>query len=494
MRVFISYTHDSEEHKDRVWELSAALRNDGIDCTIDEQLFSPPEGWPRWSRDQIHESQFVLVVATETYKRRYEGKDEPGKGLGAKWEGFVITQELYETEGKNSKFIPIVFSREDAYHIPLELQGATRYDLGIPANYDRLFRHLTNQPARVVPPVAPQIRRMPPIGAQLDIRFKPLLARERQVPKRSTDNTGSLMVNIFDGTRQLIGADTQILLRIIDGNQKQILNQFYTVPNILIKGLPIYNNFGDNYTVLASAKGYKQAGFVPVKMLAGTVQSIDLMLLPSNGNFNFRDALWPTLKQTHPNFAAILAQGAADDNAAQDRYTQLMENEPASLASFLNLATAMSAINLPEGTPLDYIKGVIWDNTFAQDRFFGWSDPKIIDQIITATLQGEFAPEPDPSIFHGTATRSWKHIQFGEANVQLTFHENDPTMQIDGINCVKIEPSIDYYKELAAHFLLEVAVNAISHTITDPKQVYVLRWMADRHAGVPNFNPPYVIV
>ena len=105
MRVFISYSHDSQGHRDRVWELSAALRNDGIDCTIDEQLFSPPEGWPRWSKDQIHESKFVLVVATETYKTRYEGKDAPGEGLGAKWEGFVITQELYETEGKNDKFI-----------------------------------------------------------------------------------------------------------------------------------------------------------------------------------------------------------------------------------------------------------------------------------------------------------------------------------------------------------------------------------------------------
>jgi hypothetical protein len=29
----------------------------------------------------------------------------------------------------------------------------------------------------------------------------------------------------------------------------------------------------------------------------------------------------------------------------------------------------------------------------AQDRFFGWADPNIIDQIIQATAQGEFAPE-----------------------------------------------------------------------------------------------------
>jgi len=195
----------------------------------------------------------------------------------------------------------------------------------------------------------------------------------------------------------------------------------------------------------------------------------------------------------YPRFAALLAHGAADNNAAQDRYSQLMENQPASLASFFNLATAMSAINLPVGTPLDYIKEVIWDNPFTPDRFLGWADPKIIEQVKLATLQGEFAPEADPWLFQPGATSSWKQIQFGEANVQLTFHEGQ-TKQIDGINCVMIEPDIDYYKDLGAHFLLEVVVNAVSHTLTDPKQIYVLRWIAGRHARVPEFNPPYTLV
>jgi hypothetical protein len=311
------------------------------------------------------------------------------------------------------------------------------------------------------------------------------------MPNGST--TGSLMVNVYDGTRQPMRAGTKVLLRVLDGNQKQLVSDYYTDPHILVEPLPIYDNFGDNYAVWISADGYVAAGFYPIKMVAGTVQSVDVMLLPSNGNFNFRDGLWATLKQTHPEFAAILAQGPANDAVAEVRYTQLMEMQPGSLASFLNLATAMSGIKLNDGTPLDYLKGVIWDNTFAPDRFFGWADPKLIDQIIALTPK-EFAPELDPGFFHGTATRSWKQIRFGEANVQLTFHENDPREQIGGINCLKIEPDMDYYKDPLAHFLLEVAVNAITHSLTDPKQVYVLRWMAGRQAGVPDFNPPYVIV
>ena len=131
------------------------------------------------------------------------------------------------------------------------------------------------------------------------------------MPNDST--TGSLMVSIFDGTRQVVSAGTQVLLRVRDGNQKELVSQYYAGPSILLNGLPIYNNLGDNYTVVVSADGYKDAGFTPIKMLAGTVQSIDLMLVRSDGTFNFRDALWPTLKQTHPNFAALLAQGAADE-------------------------------------------------------------------------------------------------------------------------------------------------------------------------------------
>jgi hypothetical protein len=50
-----------------------------------------------------------------------------------------------------------------------------------------------------------------------------------------------------------------------------------------------------------------------------------------------------------------------------------------------------------------------------------------------------------------------------------------------------VEPDIDYYKDLLAHALLEVAANQLTHTLTDPRQVYVLRWIAGRRANIPNF-------
>ena len=53
-----------------------------------------------------------------------------------------------------------------------------------------------------------------------------------------------------------------------------------------------------------------------------------------------------------------------------------------------------------------------------------------------------------------------------------------------------VEADIDYYRDPLAHTLLEVAINKLTHGLTDPRQVYVLRWMAGRHGGVPNFEPP----
>jgi hypothetical protein len=152
----------------------------------------------------------------------------------------------------------------------------------------------------------------------------------------------------------------------------------------------------------------------------------------------------------------------------------------------------MKAIQLPNNTPLDYFKEILWDESLAQDRFFGYADKSIVDQVRRAAMEHEFAPEPNPGLFHPDATSSFKQIQFGEANVQLTFHEKD-TKKIDGVDCIKIEPDIDYFQDLGAHTLLEVIPNSITHGLTDPKKVYVLRWIAGRHAGVPEFAPPYTI-
>jgi hypothetical protein len=80
-KVFISYSHDTARHQERVLDLADRLRADGIDAEIDQYNDAPPEGWPLWCERQIEIADFVLMVCTEAYHRRVRGEGAPGKGL-----------------------------------------------------------------------------------------------------------------------------------------------------------------------------------------------------------------------------------------------------------------------------------------------------------------------------------------------------------------------------------------------------------------------------
>lgn len=152
-RVFISYSHDSDDHKRRVLELSDRLRDHNVDCYIDQYETSPPEGWPLWMIRQVTSADYVLVVCTESYHRRFLREELPGKGLGSTWEGAIITLELYEAQEGNSKFIPIYFDDDARRHIPIILRGATSYPTGTEKGFWDVFRHVTNQVLVTKPPL-----------------------------------------------------------------------------------------------------------------------------------------------------------------------------------------------------------------------------------------------------------------------------------------------------------------------------------------------------
>jgi hypothetical protein len=160
-KVLISYSHDSREHKDRVLGLSNRLREEGIDCTIDQYLLVPAEGWPRWMEKQIRESDFVLMVCTETYYRRVLGEEDPGRGRGVRWEGHLIYEAIYQADTQNTKFIPVVLEADGSRWIPSVLRSTNYYDLRTEDGYEELYRRLTNRP-RARKPDLGKLRSLPP--------------------------------------------------------------------------------------------------------------------------------------------------------------------------------------------------------------------------------------------------------------------------------------------------------------------------------------------
>ena len=301
-------------------------------------------------------------------------------------------------------------------------------------------------------------------------------------------NTGKIILQVVNGARQPFMGDVGI--RLFDGDKNGGAQITRKGPTIIIDNVPCFDNTRDNYTVLVSADGMVQTGYFPVKVAPNTLRPVFLMLLARNGGFNFNQAHWSNIATSHPQLQKIFGADMTDGKAARDRYESLLEDRGIAAAAMWNILTAMGQLQLSSGTALSYLRQVRWDETLQQDRFFGFADRAVLVQMQIAVAQKKFQPEVGSAMFHPGATSSFKQVQFGEANVQLTFHENDPAP--DG--CISVEPDMDYFQDLAGHALIEVLDNTLTGKNSDPKTIYALRWIAGMQAGVPEFNPAYTIV
>ncbi len=171
-KIFISYSHDSDEHCQQVLALSDRLNKNSIDCDIDQYLNgSPSEGWPLWMERMLEKATHVLVVCTEIYWKRVQGKEKPGKGKGVKWECLLTYQDIYDNDSLNSKFVPVIFQETDAAYIPKPLKSGSHYNLSEDESYEMLCRFLTEQPL-VVKPVPEVNLNLPPKNTQKPARSK----------------------------------------------------------------------------------------------------------------------------------------------------------------------------------------------------------------------------------------------------------------------------------------------------------------------------------
>jgi SEFIR domain len=159
-KVFISYSHDTVEHQERVLSLADRLRADGIDAEVDQYNAAPPEGWPLWCERQIAAADVVLMVCTETYYRRVSGNEEREMGLGVVWEARIIRQLLYDAGAISDKFVPVLFSDASPEQIPTPIKGWTCYIVDTEDGYEELYRRLTGQP-RLLRPALGTIRPLP---------------------------------------------------------------------------------------------------------------------------------------------------------------------------------------------------------------------------------------------------------------------------------------------------------------------------------------------
>lgn len=301
----------------------------------------------------------------------------------------------------------------------------------------------------------------------------------------SEATTATVAVQLYEAPNKKAQGDYTFFVRLSNHHDiERVLNGPGAQFNLSI---PFHDNLYDDYTVVIVPDGYRQFGTF-LKANAKKETSLNALLIPSQPRLVFLP--WDAFQKQFPAAAAVFRLRVSEPEA-HSLYDRMIQEKPLAVACLLNLVAAMSDIKLAaDETPLTYLMGVLWDNTFAQDRFFGYVDPALIPLVKAAARDGQFAPEPNPGQFHAGATCSFKQIQYDFSNVQLTFHEKD-TKEIGGKTCVLFEPDMDLYKDLLAHGVLEVLPNLIRKGLTLPLDVLTLRWSDTVGTDSPLFDPGY---
>jgi len=147
--VFISYSHDTREHKAWVASLAQQLVDKGVDVLFDQWDLGPGDDVPKFMEQAVARADRVLMICTEAYVR----KADDGKG-GVGYEAMVVTGELVRDLGTN-KFVPIVRQTNDPKTLPRCVSTRFYVDFGEGADseesFEVLLRELHNVPKLAKP-------------------------------------------------------------------------------------------------------------------------------------------------------------------------------------------------------------------------------------------------------------------------------------------------------------------------------------------------------
>lgn len=150
-KVFISYSHDSPEHKRWVSELAARLRHSGVDAILDQWDLGLGDDITRFMQRGIVNADRVLVVCTDDYVV----KANAGEG-GTGYECMIVNAQLVQNLGTD-KFIPIIRQASGKAKTPTFLgtrfYADFRNDKHFEAECEKLIRALHKMPIVQKPPL-----------------------------------------------------------------------------------------------------------------------------------------------------------------------------------------------------------------------------------------------------------------------------------------------------------------------------------------------------
>jgi len=149
-KVFISYSHDSQQHKKWVLDFATRLRNTGVDAALDQWDLKPGDDLAHFMETHVAASDRVLMVCTERYVERANA----GAG-GVGYEKMILTADLLKRIDSN-KIIPII--RQAGTHVvPTFLRSKLFIDFSredqFEFSFDELIRTIHGAPLYVKPAI-----------------------------------------------------------------------------------------------------------------------------------------------------------------------------------------------------------------------------------------------------------------------------------------------------------------------------------------------------
>lgn len=149
-KVFISYSHDTMDHKKWVMELATRMRNNGIDSIIDQWELKPGDDLPHFMETNLESSDKVIMICTE----KYVDKANSGTG-GVGYEKMIVTSSLLRNIDEN-KIIPII-KQVSTKKLPTFLKTKLYIDFSktedLEFSFDELIRTIHNSPVYKKPEI-----------------------------------------------------------------------------------------------------------------------------------------------------------------------------------------------------------------------------------------------------------------------------------------------------------------------------------------------------
>lgn len=136
-KVFISYSWDSDEHKDWVKALADRLIADGVDTILDQYDCPPGTNFPYFMEQSVEQSTKTLLILTENYKEKADGRV---RGVG--YEISIISADVYAQDVNERKFIPILRQGENRNATPIFMRGIAPVDMRQDSDFEKNYQLL----------------------------------------------------------------------------------------------------------------------------------------------------------------------------------------------------------------------------------------------------------------------------------------------------------------------------------------------------------------